>query len=198
MPKVVDPEAQRDEVLDATLRTIVRLGIAGTTMREIAEEGKVSTGFITHWFPDKNAVLVAALRRSNDRRADRMQEHLDGQHGLDALGAVIEATLPLTEDGRLGWMVWLSFWGSTPGNPDLREEQRAGYRAWRSLIVHHLHEAQAAGEIDEGRDVEYEADRLIALVVGIGVQSAMLGVGRQVRQAKSFIDDHLTELRERM
>ncbi len=41
MPKVVDWDARRDEVLAATWRVIARHGLAGTTVRKIAREARL-------------------------------------------------------------------------------------------------------------------------------------------------------------
>ena len=51
----------------ATWRTIAKHGVAGATVRRIAQEAGVSTGFISHYFRDKKEVLAAALRLSNER-----------------------------------------------------------------------------------------------------------------------------------
>jgi len=46
MPKVVDWDARRDEVLAATWRVIARHGLAGTTVRKIAREAGYSAGVL--------------------------------------------------------------------------------------------------------------------------------------------------------
>src|SRR5512139_1987244 len=100
MPRVVDPAAQRQAVLAATWRTIARHGLGGATVRRIAAEAGVSTGFISHYFRDKREVVVAALALSNQRSAERIQARAAGLRGLAAMRAVIEAVLPLDEERR--------------------------------------------------------------------------------------------------
>jgi AcrR family transcriptional regulator len=46
MPKIVDWDARRDEILSATWRVIVRDGIAGATVRAIAREAGCSPGIL--------------------------------------------------------------------------------------------------------------------------------------------------------
>lgn len=50
-------ERSRRGVLDAALHLFARQGYRATTMREIAERAKVSTGNVYHHFPDKEAIF---------------------------------------------------------------------------------------------------------------------------------------------
>ena len=61
MPKIVDWDARRDEILSATWRVIARDGIAGATIRAIAREANCSRGILAHYFDDKADILGSAL-----------------------------------------------------------------------------------------------------------------------------------------
>ena len=67
MPKIVDHELRRQELLAATWRVIARTGIVGVTTREIAREAGFSTGVLAHYFADKEDILAAALRLSHQQ-----------------------------------------------------------------------------------------------------------------------------------
>ena len=54
-------ERSRRAVLDAALRLFSRQGYRATTMREIADKAKVSTGNVYHHFPDKEAIFLALI-----------------------------------------------------------------------------------------------------------------------------------------
>ena len=84
MPKIVDTKARREAILTATWRTIARHGVARATVRRIAAEAGVSTGFISHYFRDKKEVLAAALRLSNERSQTRISARAEGLTGLAA------------------------------------------------------------------------------------------------------------------
>ena len=57
MPKVVDREKYRKELLDKCLNLFSQRGYGNVTMREIARELGVSTGTLYHYFPDKQNIL---------------------------------------------------------------------------------------------------------------------------------------------
>jgi AcrR family transcriptional regulator len=191
MPKIVDADAQREAVLLATWRTIAQHGVAGATIRRIAKEAGVSTGFISHYFRDKKEVLAAALTLSNERSQERVSDRVRGLRGLTALRAVIEAVLPLDDERRLEWLIWMTFWGNAASDPALSDEWRRGRDGWRETIVGFLEEARNDGEILPELDVEHEADRLVVLIVGIGLHERS---GRFRRRALAFVDEHLQTL----
>lgn len=58
------PEDPRTHLLDASLRAFARKGFEGTTIRDIANEAKVASGLLYHYFPSKQAVLEALFERS--------------------------------------------------------------------------------------------------------------------------------------
>ena len=191
MPKIVDVDVQREAVLKATWRTIARHGVTGTTVRRIAREAGVSTGFISHYFRDKKEVLAAALKLSNEQSQKRLSACVDGLRGLAALRAVIEAVLPLDEERRLEWLIWLTFLSNAASDPALAREWRRGRDGWHATLVRLLEDAKSGGEIRSEIDTEHESDRLVLLIVGLGLHERS---GRFRRRALVFVDEHLHSL----
>ena len=54
-------ERSRRHVLDAALQLFSRRGYRGTTVRDIADQAKVSTGNVYHHFPDKESIFRTLL-----------------------------------------------------------------------------------------------------------------------------------------
>jgi AcrR family transcriptional regulator len=54
-------ERRRREVCQAALRVITREGLEVTTLRDISREGGFTTGVLSHYFPDKEAVIAGAF-----------------------------------------------------------------------------------------------------------------------------------------
>lgn len=63
MPKIVDHDRRRGELLDASLALFSVHGYAGLGMRTLAAELSVSTGTLYHYFPNKSALFEAMLSR---------------------------------------------------------------------------------------------------------------------------------------
>src|SRR5260370_37299013 len=95
MPKIVDWDARRDEILSATWRVIARDGIARAPIRAIAREAGCSRGILAHYFDDKADILGSALLLSHRRAVARMGAPAARRPGLGAVPVSRVAALPL-------------------------------------------------------------------------------------------------------
>ncbi|MBX6169654.1 MAG: TetR family transcriptional regulator [Thermobispora bispora] len=169
MPKIVNHEERRGEVVAAARRVILREGIEAATTRAIAREAGYSNGVLTHYFADKDEILVSALEASHRRIAERLREKLSGRTGLAALREVLLDNVPLDDEraGETGLEV--GFWGRSLTSPALLEVQRREAAELRYLVTSLLRSAAEAGEIRTDEDLEDVAERLLALVDGLSV-----------------------------
>lgn len=60
----------QETILDAVQSVIVRDGVAGTSMRQVAEEADVSLGLISYHFDDKDSLIEAAFTRATTALLD--------------------------------------------------------------------------------------------------------------------------------
>ena len=157
MPKIVDWDARRDEILAATWRVIARDGIARATIRAIAREADCSRGILAHYFDDKADILGSALLLSHRRVVARMEARAAGLTGLAALRVIMLEALPLDSERDLEAQIEISFWGRALGNPALRRLQHTEFDRFTGRLLGHLVEAEKEGELREGVDVELVA-----------------------------------------
>src|SRR5512141_674622 len=85
VPKIVDHDERRLELVDATWRIIARLGIEGATMREIAIEAGFANGALKPYFPTKDILLAFAFGHVFSQTSERMEKSTAGHTGLAAL-----------------------------------------------------------------------------------------------------------------
>lgn len=191
--KIRDPQA-RDRIVEAARRTIAELGLRGATVRAIAAEAGVSTGYVMHYFEDKARLAAAVLASNNLLAGTRVQAAADRGRGLAALTAAVEELLPLDADRRLEWQVWVAFWTDPHGDgPNLRGLGGAR-RALGAILAKPLAEAVADGELPDGLDLAYETERLVTLAAGLGL-TAGTGSPEDIRRlAQRMLDDHLASL----
>ena len=112
VPRRLRPDARREQLLDAALTLAAGRDLALLSVREIASAAGVSEGLLYHYFPNKDALVLAAVQRA----ADAMTSALDsaavepGIAGL--LGAlapgdsVVLLTLALSCSGSAGRCRW--------------------------------------------------------------------------------------------
>jgi AcrR family transcriptional regulator len=194
VPKIVDAERRRDEVLEATWRVMARVGIESVSVREIAAEAGYSTGVIAHYFKNKDDVIDSALLRVWRREADRIADGTAGLRGMEALRATVAEVLPSGEERKLEMAVWLCFWGRAIGDDRLIAEQCRYYGTWRALLRRHLMEAQKLGEVRAELDPAAEAVRLAAIIDGVGIQAVFESERFADRKLPQIVEAHLRSL----
>lgn len=191
MPKIVHHDERREAIARAAWRTIARVGVEASTVRAIARDAGCSTGVLQHYFPDKDALLLHALRLVTRQTGSRMADRASGRRGLAALRAVLREALPLDGDSRLEWRIWLAFWSRAVHDDDLAVEQRRRYREWRALVRTLLRDARRRREVPAHLDPSREADALVAFVDGLGLgatlESGRLSPARQVAMVEEYV-----------
>jgi len=173
MPKIVDWDARRDEILSATWRVIARDGIAKATIRAIAREANCSRGILAHYFDDKADILGSALVMSHRRVGARMDASAAGHRGLDALRIVMLEALPLDEVRDLEAQIEISFWGRALGNPALADLQHSEFDRLRRRLRAHLEQAAELGELAANVDIDQATHQLVVLIDGVSAQRVL-------------------------
>jgi AcrR family transcriptional regulator len=76
MPKIVDHERYRKELLNKSFDLFAEKGYAAITMRQIAEGLSVSTGTLYHYFPSKQALFEQLVSEIVERDLLRVAAEL--------------------------------------------------------------------------------------------------------------------------
>jgi AcrR family transcriptional regulator len=181
VPKIVDHELRRQELLAAVWRVIARTGIVGVTTREIAREAGVSTGVLAHYFADKEELLAAALRLSHQQVYERIRERTQGLLGLAAIRTLMLEALPLDGERLLEAQIEINFLALALGNSALRDLQHEEFERFWDALHYRVCEAQKLGHIPAGTDPSDVTHELVILVEGLS-QEAVLYPSRATPQ----------------
>ena len=183
MPKLVDRESRRAEIVSAYLRLVAREGIEHASSRAVAAELQVSSGALWHYFADFDEVLSAAFRQifaDTNRRIATAAEH---RSGLAAAVAMVGEILPLTAVTHDEALVVVGFWGRVPFRPDLAAFQSEAEGVWRADLLAHLDRARADGHLSPAAPLELLTDTVLVLCIGQQVEHVLrTDVARPERQ----------------
>ncbi|BEL10250.1 hypothetical protein Q0Z83_084410 [Actinoplanes sichuanensis] len=194
VPKLVDHDLRRAELLAAAWRVVRARGVEGTTTRAIADEAGCSLSVLAHFLGGKDDILVAAQKAIYDRIVERAFEIGGDLFGLDGLRAALEAVLPLDSERAADAHVNVAFAGAALSHPRLAESRRDSHRAIRVHLINCLREARELGELRAGVDDEAVIDDFIILVEGSTLLSLVDGwaeegrADRLSRLANQFVD----------
>jgi len=181
VPKNVDHEQRREELLAAVWAVIARDGLEKATIRSLAKETGWSSGVLAHYFADKDDILASALRLALERIEERWDEKLAGLTGLAALRELVLDNLPLDDDREQETRFLMNYWSRS-----IRQGPSEDEHTWRRgpLLVDRLAalvaEGQEAGEV-VGGDPNDLAERLLALIDGLSLH-ALLDPQRVTRE----------------
>ena len=122
-----------------------------------------------HFYPNKRAILEAALQHVAERLAERYRAAREATDVVESLASV----LPLDETRQREWRVWVSYFGIAGFQARLREAHHDFYEENRAWVRDILRHAVERGEIRSGLALEDIADQVIGLTDGIGVRATM-------------------------
>jgi AcrR family transcriptional regulator len=173
VPKIVDHDQRRQELMSATWRVIARTGIVGVTTREIAREAAVSTGVLAHYFTSKEDLLIGSLRLSHQQFFTRVTERTQGLLGLEAIRVIMAEALPLDDQRLLEAQIELNFIALALGNRAMRELQHEETERFWELLHYRVCEGQKLGQIDDNADPTDITHELVILVQGLSQQAVL-------------------------
>lgn len=178
MPKIVDHDERRLELVDATWRIIARLGIEGATMREIALEAGFANGALKPYFPTKDTLLTFAFGHVFNRTNERIAEVTAGLSGLAALRAFCVEVLPLDDEKINEARIVIPFWQKAINDPEKARIHRESMQQWMEAILRYLAEARDSGDVTTAVDDQSLAGQLLNMLLGAQVAAALVPDGQ--------------------
>lgn len=173
MPKAVDHEERRRELAAAVWRVILRNGIEGVSVRDVAAEARWSAGALRHYFTTKEELLVFAARLVVERVVERLERRPRGGTVREAVRAALCEVLPLDADRRAESAIWFAFASRSLVDRRIADEHRIAFDGTRELCHRLAHDLATSGHLAPGLDPDRETGRLHALLDGLAVQALM-------------------------
>ncbi|MFT4518511.1 MAG: TetR/AcrR family bet gene transcriptional repressor [Halioglobus sp.] len=132
MPKIVDHKQRREAIAQAAVRVIADRGLEATKLVDIAQIAGVTTGAITHYFSDKDAVLMAALEVSYATMFTRMEQVTETEDYN--FYEVMAQALPFSPKSRKAMSVWLAFWSRSAAESSVAKTQLEFHHRWQATV----------------------------------------------------------------
>lgn len=137
---------RRDQILESTWQLIAQRGYNHVRVQDVARMCGTSTGTVHYYFPGKVDVLREALRYCVDQAFERQGATLRGiDDAHKRLLALIEMQLPVGNQVRDEWSIWLQFWSETALNLELRPTHNDFYTRWMDTVIRIVHRGQRQG-----------------------------------------------------
>lgn len=193
MPKLVDHDERRTTIIETTWEIIASQGMENATMRDIAAAcGYAGPGVIGHYFPNKDALLLASYELICQRTNERIDRAVMQKTGLRALLAMCLEIIPAEELTRTEARVAVAFWQRAQTDSKLRAVGAATLGQWRARMLSYLSQAQVAGEVADSIRVDQVVDELLNVMMGLHITSMLdpqqMSESGQRRLLRAMID----------
>jgi len=169
-PKLGVAPVRREQIIQATIRCLVRDGASGLRMKSVAREAKVSQGILHYYFTNKRSMLIAVLETVMADLNRRIAKLLESAHDPRArLRAVIKGCLDLADENHPFWIVSVEFWGEMMHDHELLRFNAALYHQIRRTLGALVAEGTRSG-LFRRIDAEEAGGVILALVDGVSLQ----------------------------
>lgn len=191
MPKIVDHEKRRLELVEATWRIIARRGIEGATMREIATEAGFANGALKPYFPTKDDLLTFAFAHVFNRTNTRMGSSTS-RHGLSALRSYCHEILPLDAERLNEARIAIAFWQRALTDPVKAALHDSSMEQWREALFARLREAKDLGELREGLNDEDVVGGIMTFALGAQITATLTPEHHSADQLRSQLETYIS------
>ncbi|MFH5878192.1 TetR/AcrR family transcriptional regulator [Arthrobacter sp. NA-172] len=201
MPKFVDAEARRQEVVEAVFRIIATDGLERASLREVADEAGLAVGSVRHYFASSDELLVHSFAVVIDRIAGRLEDAFAVVESLepgssehdDAMLTLLGQFLPLDEELAVDACAWMAFRHAARIRPVLEEEAARSHRAVAAVVGRLVLRLMPDAGAGQARLVT-EAERLLATLDGLCMHALLQPEWMTAEVCRDVLTAHLGTL----
>jgi TetR/AcrR family transcriptional regulator, repressor for uid operon len=177
----IDPvkqQAKRQQIVDAAIVCFAKAGFHATSTAQICAQAGMSPGNLFHYFPTKDAIVVAIAQEDRRETASALAELANAPSLIEGLKALAKQLLVLASDPAYS-AINIEIAAEATRNPAVGALFAANDKAARMDLVLLLERGVAQGQIEKDLDLPNTASWLVALLEG-GVGRAALDPGFDV------------------
>lgn len=201
MPKIVDAEARRAEIVDAVFRIVAVDGLERASLREVADEAGLAVGSVRHYFAGSEELLTHSFDAVVDRIMVRLTAALPAMEASEpgtsphreAVLTLLGEFLPLDEERAVDACVWMAFKNAARIRPFLAAVADRSHREV-AAVVGQVITAVVMEDGDGQQSLAVEAERLLAILDGLCMHALLQPAWMTAQMCRNVLDRHLRSL----
>lgn len=192
MPRLINAQARETEITAAAFRVLEREGIAGLSVRGVANEAGIATASLRRAFPTQHALREHCLKLIEKRVEARIRS-------VEAVGReyaehILSQLLPLDKERRIELIAQAQLGMLALANPQLLVLSRRLHEGVEKACAAAIAALQEYGRFSNTRNTRYEVQRLHALIDGLAMRGIWSGQAPSPQQLLNILRYHLDEL----
>ncbi|NUS35973.1 MAG: TetR family transcriptional regulator [Pseudarthrobacter sp.] len=200
MPKIVDADVRRQDVVDAVLRIIAVDGLERASLREVADEAGLAVGSVRHYFAGSDELLAFSFSTVVDRVLRRLAPLLPAVHAAapgsgeqrEAVLTLLGGMLPLDGESAVEVCAWLAFKNAARIKAFLYVEADRSHREVAAIVGGVV--AALLPEDEPQESLVLEAERLLATLDGLCLHALLQPGWMTAQMCRDVLDRHLDGL----
>ena len=194
MPKIVDHDQRRSEIINAMWRVVDNGGVGSVSVRSVAASAGVSKTNIGHYFDSQPHLLALGALETSTGVSSRITATTLGDDPLGEATTLLMRMVPDTPAKRRRAAVWLHVIDLSADSPSAQEIVVEIESAHTDAITHIVEQLRARKLVHRGRDIAAEVAALHALVDGVALQSLTSKAVMSKSRAIDVLRAHLAGL----
>jgi AcrR family transcriptional regulator len=195
VPKIVDHEKRRWELVRAVWAVIRERGVQGASVRAVARQAGWSPSSVQYYFSTQSEMLLFAMRAVTEGAELRLAAPDVPTDPLDRARTLLERLLPLDTDSQVATEIWVAFLSLVLIDAEAKALGAKDHLGVARLCRQVVDELSADGKLAPEVDLDLEAARLHALFDGIALHATTNPEVMPPAQIRRLLTYHLDRLR---
>ena len=139
------PVVRRALIVEAARGVILREGLGGTRLRDIAAEAGVSVGTVTYHFESVAEILNEVVVLETARFYSSIIEAVDAEPDpVEGVRMLVEPLFAATDASDEHWRLWSDYWTAVARKPAVAAEYVERIRVWEACLTRTLRRGAAS------------------------------------------------------
>jgi len=194
VPKIVDHEQRRWELVKAVWAVIRERGVQGASVRAVARQAGWSPSSVQYYFSSQSELLLFALKAISEAAELRLSEPDLPTDPRERGLAQLERILPMDPDSYVATEIWVAFLSQVRVDTKAGALNAAADRKVNQLCREVLDGLSSAGLLAADLDLDLETDLLQALFDGLAVHAVTVPDRMPPARIRRLLAHHLDRL----
>ena len=193
MPRVIDHDERRRQIIAVARQLMEEGGFAAATMRGIASAAGFANGALKHYFDGKDAIVLETFESVLTEMTEQTPPIREGVDPREELRSFLAATMPLNKHAIAGARVLLALWEHAQTNDVLLERYLKHMSMWKAELGKRL--TAVLGEIPAD-DLQALIDETVTMSIGANVAALLMLEEQIIARYTRYVDDFMDRIEQ--
>jgi TetR/AcrR family transcriptional repressor of bet genes len=172
MARVGTEKIRKQELIQATIKSIENHGFQGTTILTISRQANMSAGIISHYFGSKQGLILATIRHLlEELKQGLLQQIANSEQPITPelrLQMIVDTNFACFQQSTSVTRTWLCFWAQALHDPELARLQSVNSKRLQSNLLHSYRQI-----ISDKQRAILAASMTAAMIDGLWLRSSL-------------------------